>query len=106
MCMVSITGVGSHQLTKDDIGTRYVLAAVRTRVNPDSQDDVNAVHVLQDAIRIEQPGGPGKFEIPNWDPTSLKRLHDALLVLNETLPDLRRAFGSRGEVDPVRHLIG
>jgi len=32
-------------------------------------------------------------------------VRDALLVLNETLPDLRRAGGRRGEVDPVRHLI-
>jgi hypothetical protein len=29
----------------------------------------------------------------------------ALIVLNDTLPDLRHAFGSRSEVDPVRHLI-
>jgi hypothetical protein len=33
-------------------------------------------------------------------------VRDALIVLNSTLPDLRRAFGSKAEVDPVRHLIG
>ena len=33
-------------------------------------------------------------------------MRDALLVLNETLPDLRRAGGPREQVDPVRHLIG
>lgn len=37
---------------------------------------------------------------------SRKRVRDALLVRNETLPDTRRMFGARGEVDPVRHLIG
>jgi len=36
---------------------------------------------------------------------SQKKVRDALLVLNETLPDLRRAGGRREEVDPVRHLI-
>ena len=32
-------------------------------------------------------------------------MRDALLLLNETLPDLRRAGGRREDVDPVRHLI-
>ena len=39
------------------------------------------VHALQDAIKIEQPGGPGKFEMPNWDQASQKKVRDALLVL-------------------------
>ena len=29
-----------------------------------------------------------------------------LLVLGATIPDSRRMFGSRNEVDPVRHLVG
>ena len=33
-------------------------------------------------------------------------MREALLTLNATLPDLRKAFGARSEVDPVRHLIG
>src|SRR5262249_10110642 len=49
---------------------------------------------------------PGRFEPVNWDPVSQKKVRDALLVLNASLPDLRKAFGSRPQVDPVRHLIG
>jgi hypothetical protein len=37
---------------------------------------------------------------------SRKKVRDALLTLNETLSDTMRMFGARGEVDPVRHLIG
>jgi hypothetical protein len=37
---------------------------------------------------------------------SRKKIRDALLALNETLSDTRHMFGARGEVDPVRHLIG
>jgi hypothetical protein len=48
---------------------------------------------------------PGRLEIPNWDKATQKKVRDALLVLNETLPDLRRAGGRRDQVDPVRHLI-
>ena len=36
------------------------------------------VHALQDAIKVEQPGGPGRFEVPNWDQASQKTVRDAL----------------------------
>jgi hypothetical protein len=59
----------------------------------------------RDAIKITQQD-PGKFELPNWDPASQKKVRDALLVLNTTLADTRRMFGTKDQVDPVRHLIG
>jgi hypothetical protein len=98
-------GAGRYTLSKEQIGTRYVFAAVRTLINPADPKDVELVHALQDRMKIEQPGGPGKFEVPNWDQASQKKVRDALLILNETLPDLRRAGGKKSEVDPVRHLI-
>ena len=98
-------GAGSHRITKDDIGTRYVFAALRTLVNPDDPSDVKAVHALQDAVKVEQPGGPGAFEPAKWDAASQTVIRNALIALSSTLPDLRRAFGSRQEVDPIRHLI-
>ena len=61
---------------------------------------------MQDAIAVTQPGGPGRFEVPNWDQTSQKKVRDALLALAVTLPDTKRTFGARNQVDPVRHLIG
>jgi hypothetical protein len=61
---------------------------------------------LQDAIAVSQPGGPGRFEVPKWDQASQKKVRDALLALAETLPDTKRTFGARDQVDPVRHLIG
>jgi len=98
-------GEGSHTLTRNDIGTRYVLAAFRTLVDPNSADDLKIVHSLQDQARVSQPGGPGRFEVPHWDKASQDKVRAALIALNDTLPDLRHAFGSRSEVDPVRHLI-
>ena len=53
-----------------------------------------------------QPGGPGRFEVPSWDQASQKKVRDALLSLAKTLPDTKRTFGPRDQVDPVRHLIG
>src|SRR5262249_51227640 len=45
---------GRHTFTRQDIGTRYVTAAVRTLVDPANPDDVKQVHALQDAIKVEQ----------------------------------------------------
>lgn len=97
-------GQGTHTLTRDGIGTRYVGAAVRTLVDPNDPADLKQATELQDAIVVKQDK-VGSFEIPNWDPASQKKIRDALLVLAESLPDTRRAFGPRGEVDPVRFLI-
>ncbi|NUU39471.1 DUF1254 domain-containing protein [Pseudomonas sp. C2B4] len=99
-------GAGAHSLDKDKIGSRYVLAGVRTLVDPNDPGDLERVHGLQDAIKVSQPGGPGKFEIPNWDKQSQEKLRNALLVLASTVSDTRRAFGTKEQVDPVQYLIG
>ena len=99
-------GAGSHTLTREQIGTRYVLVGIRTLVDPADPKDVSAVHALQDAMTIGQAGGPGKFEGPLWDPASQKKVREALIALAATLPDTRRMFGPKQAVDPVRRLIG
>jgi hypothetical protein len=93
-------------LTKDKVGTRYVMAAVRTLVDPADPKDLEQVHALQDAIKVSQPGGPGKFEVPKWDPASQKKIRDALLVLGASINGFKGAFGTKEEVDPIAHLIG
>jgi len=98
-------GTGSHAFTKDKVGTRYVLIGIRTFVEPDNPDDVNKVHALQDAIQVQQ-ADVGRFEIPNWDQASQTKVRDALLLLAQTIPDSKGMFGSREQVNPVRHLVG
>jgi len=58
---------------------------------------VAQVNALQDAVKVEQPGSPGKFEVPNCDQASHKKVRDALVVLGETIPDWRCAAGRRNE---------
>jgi hypothetical protein len=99
-------GKGSYTITREQIGTRYVSIGIRTLVDPANPKDLEQVHGLQDAIKFEQKGGPGKWEVPNYDQASQKKVRDALLLLAETLPDTKRMFGARNYVDPVRHLIG
>ena len=98
-------GRGTYAMSKDKIGTRYALAAVRILVDPNDPKDVEQVHRLQDRIQLKQPGGSGTFAPSNWDEAGRKKIADALTVLGETLPDWRGAAGPKGEVDPIRHLI-
>jgi hypothetical protein len=100
-----VYGAGKHTLTREQIGTRYIVTAVRTLVDPMNPKDIEQVHALQDAIQVEQQS-PGKFEVPNWDQASQKKVREALLVLGSTVPDTKRMFGTKDQVDPVRHLIG
>lgn len=98
-------GGGRHVLTRQNIGTRYVLAGVRMLVDPNDPADLQRVHALQDAVKVEQKSA-GNFQVPNWDPVSQKTVRDAVLVLAGTLPDTNGAFGPKGKVDPVRRLLG
>ncbi|MHC2618782.1 hypothetical protein ACVIW2_000814 [Bradyrhizobium huanghuaihaiense] len=98
-------GAGSYTVDKNKVGTRYVMIALRTLVDPGDPRDIEKVHALQDATRISQKS-PGKFEIPNWDAASQKKVRDALLVLASTTGGFKNAFGPREQVDPIKHLIG
>ena len=98
-------GAGRYNFTKAEVGTRYVTMALRTFVDPSSPQDLKLAHALQDAVAVQQRNA-GRFEVPNWDPVSQKKMRDALLILSASLPDLKKAFGSRVQVDQVRHLIG
>jgi hypothetical protein len=98
-------GAGKHSFTKQQVGTRYVLVGVRTLVDPNDPADLKKVHALQDGLKVEQPGGPGKFEVPKWDPVSQKKVRDALIVLGTTLTDTSRSFGTKDQVEPIQRLI-
>jgi hypothetical protein len=101
-----IYDAGSHTLTRDQVGTRYIVVALRTLVDPQNPKDLEQVRALQDATKVSQPGGPGKLETPSWDPVSQKKVREALLTLATTVPDSKGMFGAKGQVDPVRRLIG
>jgi hypothetical protein len=98
-------GSGVHALTKESVGTRYAMVGVRILADPNDPQDMKKANALQDAIAVSQPGGPGNFEIPQWDPVSHKKVREALIALSNTIPDLRYAAGPNKEsVDPVRRI--
>ena len=98
-------GAGTHTLTRETVGTRYAMVAVRILADPADPEDMKQANALQDAITVSQPGGPGRFEIPQWDPVSQKKVRAALIALSDTFPDLRYAAGpNKDSIDPVRRI--
>lgn len=100
-----VYGKGSYTLTKDKVETRYVAALVRTLADPNSDQDLDEVHKLQDAIKSEQKNS-GSFEIPKWDKSSQDKVREGLMTLASTIHEFHKAFGTRQQVDPVTFLIG
>ncbi|MEW9836180.1 DUF1254 domain-containing protein [Mesorhizobium marinum] len=98
---------GEHRFTREEIGTRYVLLLARTFVDPQDPNDLEAVHKVQDSLKLQQ-SAIGTFEIPNWDTDRATKIRDALNALSAANGgiDSARMFGPKGKVDPVSHLIG
>jgi len=93
-------------LTRAQIGTRYVGLIVRTLVTATDPADVRAVAALQDQVRIEQPGGPGTWQTPGWDPVTQAQVRDHLAGLM-SLGGCNGVvqMGTRQAVDPLCHLL-
>ena len=91
-----VYGAGTYSFSKEQVGTRYAMAAIRILLDPNDPKDVELVRALQDAVTVEQPRGPGSFEVPNWDDASRKKVADALTVLGATLANWRGAAGRKG----------
>jgi hypothetical protein len=96
---------GEYTLTSDKYGSRYVLVGIRILVDPNDPADVAAVATLQDRLALNA-GSSQTFVMPDYDVESLDATRDALLALARGLDNFERTFGTRAEVDPVRHLIG
>ncbi len=96
---------GDHPLTTEEFDTPYVLVAARTLVDPADPDDVAVVNALQDRLRLTaQSSRP--FDMPDYDVASLDATRKAVLELAEGISGFDHAFGSKDEVEPVRHLLG
>lgn len=100
-----VYGKGTYTITKDRVGTRYAAVLIRMLVNPQSQQDLDQVHKLQDAIKLNQRSA-GSFAVPKWDKGSQDKVRDALGALALTMIDSSKAFGTRQQTDPVQHLVG
>jgi hypothetical protein len=96
---------GTYTFTQAEMGTRYIQMAVRTFVDPNDPKDLADFRKAQDGIKMTQ-ASRGSFEVPNWDQRQLAEVRKAILGLSPFVPDSKGMFGSKDEVQPVRHLLG
>lgn len=98
-------GGGTHRLTMDEFETAHVILAARMLVDASNEADLKEANALQDKMRIDATSAE-PFVMPKYDMQSYQDTLKPLLELAKGLPDTRRTFGSKQEVDPVRFLIG
>ena len=98
-------GFGEFTFTKEGIGSRYVIVLFRTFIDANAPADIKAANALQDKIAVRQKG-LGKFEIPDWDEASLKKIRDAINVLAATRTSAKGMFGDKAKLNPISHLLG
>jgi hypothetical protein len=95
---------GEHALTLDEFDTPWVGVAARILVDPSDAEDVATVNALQDQLSVDaQSARP--FEMPDYDTGGLDGTRKALLELARHLRSFDHAFGSKSDVDPIRHLV-
>ena len=96
---------GEYTLTVEEFDTPWVGIAARILVDPADDDDLTTVNVLQDQITVVARSSR-PFEMPDYDKDSFDGTRRAVLELAKHLGSFDHGFGSKQEVDPMRHLIG
>ncbi|WP_353826585.1 DUF1214 domain-containing protein [Agromyces sp. SYSU T0242] len=98
-------GPGEHRVRADEVDTQWAVLVPRVLVDPADDEDIAAVNALQDAFVLDAPTGDA-FPMPEYDDASFTATRNALLELARGVSGFANAFGRRGEVDPVHHLLG
>lgn len=95
---------GTHSLTTEEFDTPYVYLIMRILADPQDEEDLKAVHQLQDSTLIEA-GSAEPYTHADYDLDSYKKLYENVLALGGAKPNALGSFGSKDHVNPVRHLI-
>lgn len=97
---------GKYELTKEQMGSRYVAVIARTLVDVADPADLSEAHDAQNGLKVVQKD-KGRLEVPNWDPVALGEIRESLKILGKYLSNRDHAFGSNiDEVDPIAYIVG
>jgi len=95
---------GEYDLTVAEFETPWVLVAVRVLVDPADPTDIATVAAIQDQVKLDANSAK-PFEMPDYEMSSFDATRKAVLELAKHVGNLDHSFGTRDEVNPVRHLI-
>lgn len=95
---------GRYELTEDEVGSRYAYLSVRTFFNANDPDDLKIANAFQDDLKVEG-GVSGSLDIPDWNIEQMMEARNALNTLAQLGASNVGAYGTKKEVDPIKHLI-
>ena len=101
-----VHGTGRHVLSRAQIGTRYAMAEVRTLVDPRNPHDLAGGASSPGCHRHLSRSARGGFRSRHGTEPVSARSATRSSHWAERYHDSRGMFGSRAQVDPIRHLIG
>ncbi|MAC77979.1 MAG: carboxylesterase [Rhodobacteraceae bacterium] len=98
-------GGGAYTLDQATFDTPFVIAVMRTLVDAADPADIKAVNDIQDAMTL-QVAADDPFDAPEYNHDDFEHILKTTLELARSIPDSARTFGSKAQVDPIRHFIG
>jgi hypothetical protein len=99
---------GEYSLTVEEIGTPFALLVARVLVDPSDPADIERVNVVQDGFSLTAVSAR-PFVMPDYDDDSFTATREEVLDEGRRGGGLKQThgvFGTKAEVDPVRHRIG
>jgi len=98
---------GTHTLTQEDMGSRYIMIGMRTQVNVADPADLAIVHEIQDQLKLEQNAKGDFAPSATWD-------MEEVLAMRAKYENIGKAeglkseqmFGKKGEVPLKEHNAG
>lgn len=98
---------GRYELTQENVGGQYAIVIFRTQVTMGDDEDLKAVHALQDQIQLEQES-PGSYAATNaWDMDEILAMRKTYQTraVRDQVPSEEMA-GARGELTHDMHNFG
>jgi hypothetical protein len=95
---------GEHTLTEEEFDTPWVAVGLRVLVDPADHDDLAAVNALQDQFKVEAKSSK-PYAMPDYDTETFDATRKAVLELAKHSGGFEHAFGTKDDVDPIRHLL-
>lgn len=94
------------RLTEKEVGTRYIFIAVRTFADPNSKEDMDKAHKLQDMIKVEQLDQGDVSGLPTWDKEAMLKLRKAYNTLGSSLSSSESFFGVKCDRSYLQNAMG
>ena len=104
---MSFVEPGTYTLTRENVGSRYAMIAIRTQANTADPKDLAIANKLQDQLVLEQKD-KGSFDVfNNWDMDEILKMRARYARISEEEETKSEVmFGKKGEVPLKEHNIG